>query len=422
MTLFRHNIHGHLRTLGVLACLLAGSALGLRAQEIHVSPDGPVRTLTEALEMATPGTRIVVGTGVYREPPLFVQVPVEIVGIGDPVLDGENQREIMTVRADGVHISGLTFRGSGVSNLSDNAALRFDRVRGGRVENSTFLDNFFGIYIAESAGIEVVGNRLASNATREATSGNGVHLWRADSVLVIGNTITGHRDGVYLEFSSSVTVEDNLAENNLRYGLHFMFSNDCRYAANTFRRNAAGVAVMYSRRVEMVRNTIEHNWGAASYGLLLKDITDSEIRDNRFTRNSVALMIEGSDRMTISGNEFALNGWAVRIMSNSIGNTFEGNDFLENTFDVATNSRRNPNTFIGNYWSRYDGYDLTGDGRGDVAFRPVRLFALIAERHPSALILLRSFFVDLLDLAERVLPALTPETLVDDRPSMRRLT
>jgi nitrous oxidase accessory protein NosD len=35
-------------------------------------------------------------------------------------------------------------------------------------------------------------------------------------------------------------------------------------------------------------------------------------------------------------------------------------------------------------------------------------------------VLLRSAFVTLLDAAERMLPALTPETLVDASPSMRR--
>jgi nitrous oxidase accessory protein len=41
------------------------------------------------------------------------------------------------------------------------------------------------------------------------------------------------------------------------------------------------------------------------------------------------------------------------------------------------------------------------------------------EQNEPALILLRSSFIDLLDLAERILPVLTPETLVDHHPLMR---
>jgi len=42
------------------------------------------------------------------------------------------------------------------------------------------------------------------------------------------------------------------------------------------------------------------------------------------------------------------------------------------------------------------------------------------QQHEPALILLHSFFIDLLDLAERVIPAFTDETLMDRRPLMRR--
>ena len=51
--------------------------------------------------------------------------------------------------------------------------------------------------------------------------------------------------------------------------------------------------------------------------------------------------------------------------------------------------------------------------------RPVRLFSLLVERWDAALVLQRSFFVGLLDAAERVLPSLTPERLQDVRPAMR---
>jgi nitrous oxidase accessory protein len=51
----------------------------------------------------------------------------------------------------------------------------------------------------------------------------------------------------------------------------------------------------------------------------------------------------------------------------------------------------------------------------------VRLFSVIVERTPAAMILLRTLFVDLLDLAERVMPVLTPTNLVDDSPRIREI-
>ena len=95
--------------------------------------------------------------------------------------------------------------------------------------------------------------------------------------------------------------------------------------------------------------------------------------------------------------------------------------FLGNSFDVATNSRETTTSFAGNYWDDYEGYDLDRDGTGDVPHHPVKLFSLLIAQNEPMLITLRSPFVTLLDLAERALPSITPETLVDASPSMRRL-
>ena len=53
-------------------------------------------------------------------------------------------------------------------------------------------------------------------------------------------------------------------------------------------------------------------------------------------------------------------------------------------------------------------------------FRPVRLFSLFVANNPPSVVLMRSAFVDVLDAAERALPVLTPQTLVDASPLMER--
>jgi nitrous oxidase accessory protein len=169
----------------------------------------------------------------------------------------------------------------------------------------------------------------------------------------------------------------------------------------------------------MRENLFEDNWGAAAYGLLLKDIADSDIWGNRFRRNTTGIFAEGANRVSVTRNRFERNGWALRIMANSMGVVFAQNTFVANTFEVTTNGTRSFNAFLENYWSEYRGYDLGRDGIGDVPHRPVKLFALLVERYPPALILLRSPFLELLDLAERVLPILTPRVLADHRPLMR---
>ncbi|MEX0685546.1 MAG: nitrous oxide reductase family maturation protein NosD [Balneolales bacterium] len=389
------------------------------AQPIFVGPDQELTSLKMAIEQASDGDTIIVKGGTYRESPLFIDKDIVLLGYDQPEIDGESKHQILFVKTDHVVINGFLFSNAGLSHTSDNAAIRLDGVKGGEIRNNTLNNNFFGIYLARTEGVQIIDNTIRSNAQRESTSANGIHLWNSKEILVSNNQVIGHRDGIYLENVDNSEVTNNFTEGNLRYGLHFMFSNDCLYLENTFSKNGAGVAVMYSDRVLMGNNRFVNNWGSSSYGLLLKDINESKIYNNHFENNTTAIRMEGTNRTVIKNNRFIRNGSAVRIMANSINNRIEQNNFIDNSFDVSTNSRRTNSSFRQNYWSSYTGYDLTGDGFGDVPFHPVRLFSLLIERNENAMILMRSLFVDILDIAERVFPVLTPEALVDEQPRMR---
>jgi nitrous oxidase accessory protein len=143
------------------------------------------------------------------------------------------------------------------------------------------------------------------------------------------------------------------------------------------------------------------------------------VTGNRFSNNSTGLFLEGSSHLVVRDNDFIQNGWAARVLADAVDNHFEGNAFTGNAFDVTTNSRSANSTFNANWWDGYRGYDLNRDGAGDVPFYPVRLFSMVVEQHPDALVLLRSPLVGILDAAERVLPVLTPAALVDRHPLMR---
>lgn len=387
---------------------------------VEVSPAGPVRSVREALGRVTPGGRVLVRAGVYREPTIEITRPVTLEGEPGAVLDGDDRRQILEVRADDVTIRGLTFRRVGYSEIEDKAAIRITESSRCVIARNTVEDGFFGIYLARVDGCHVTDNVLTSRRATEANSGNGIHLWTSRNVTVSRNRVSGYRDGIYFEFVRASTASDNESAGNIRYGLHFMYSDTCRYLRNGFRRNGSGVAVMYAHAVEMTENRFEDNWGAAAYGLLLKEIADPVLKRNVFRRNTVALFSDGSTRPVVDGNTFADNGWAVQLQANTQDAVFTRNDFTGNTFDVATNARESASTrFAGNWWDDYRGYDLDRDGVGDVPHRPVRLFSLVVASHDAAVVLLRSFFVDLLDGAERVFPALTPATLVDPAPAMR---
>jgi nitrous oxidase accessory protein len=399
--------------------MLAAVVLLALQQQLVVSPAGPYRLVQDALREAPAGATITVRAGTYREPTIRVERPVTIVGEPGAVLDGEGMRELLVIAAPDVTVRGLTFRNTGSSYREDRAALRVVEARNCRIEDNRFEHTFFGVYLQGAIGCEVNRNVVQGRIGGEGGTGNGIHAWSASQLTLRGNIISGHRDGIYLEFSRHAAVLDNRSTGNRRYGLHFMYSDSSAYTRNVFRANGTGVAVMFSSMVQMTDNEFSGNRGSSAYGLLLKEISRSRLVGNRFEDNTTALVADGASGLDVRNNRFLRNGRAVRLLASTLGGHFTGNSFAGNSFDVVVNSRGVTTDFRRNWWDGYRGWDLDGDGVGDVAHHPVRLFSLLVERSEPVMLLQRSLFVRLVDAAERAVPALTPRTVRDDEPLMR---
>lgn len=378
--------------------------------------------LSQALAAAQNGDEIRLQPGNYSEGPLLIAKSIKLIGLAQPVLDGKMQGTLLRVTAPDVVIQGLTLRNPGFSHTKDHAAIRLEAPRA-RIENNRVENAHFGIYLSAADQSVIRGNRVQGRAEKESNSANAIHVWKSYGVLLEDNQVSGHRDGFYFEFVKNSLIQRNTSSRNLRYGLHFMFSDGNRYEENTFDHNGSGVAVMYTRDITMRKNRFLNNWGPSAYGVLLKDISNSEISENLFRGNTIGLHMEGSNRLKVHHNLIQNNGWAARVQANSNDNRFEKNTFSGNAFDIATNGSDNSHTgndFNGNYWDKYTGYDLNKDQIGDVPYHPVSIFSRLVERVPPSLVLLRSFLVQVMDLAERVAPVLTPKTLIDEKPQMRR--
>jgi nitrous oxidase accessory protein len=391
------------------------------AGDLHVGSGKPYTSIRAAISAAAAGDTITIHPGTYQEGNLVVNKPLTLQGTGRPVLDGVGKHEVLTITATDVVVSGLNVRHSGKASLEDLAGIKISGARRVTIHDNEITDCHFAIYLSKSVDCTVSHNNVTGTPRGEQDTGNGIHLWSCERVAVSGNSVRNHRDGIYLEFATESKIERNLVEDNLRYGLHYMFSHQSVYSHNTFRRNGAGVAVMYSRKVEMTSNRFARNWGSSSYGLLLKDMTDGSITGNDFDSNSIGIAMHGSNRMTVGRNRFANNGCAIQIQGSSSDNIYQENNFSGNSFDVAADGDLDNNRFEKNYWQKYEGYDLRRNGTGDVPFHPVSLYAVVVSRVPPAMLLLRSPIVHLLDQAEKAFPSITPERVIDPSPSMRPL-
>lgn len=407
------------RLTTIICVYLLFVASDVQARILEVGSGKTYAQIRAALAASRSGDEIIVYPGNYREGHLVIDKAVRLTGIHFPVLDGNHAGEILTIASPDVTVSGFKLIHSGTSSVKDYAGIRILRVRNVVISGNVLYDTFFGIYGEYATSCRIENNQLTGISKTEQQSGNGIHCWKCDSMQIIGNQVTGHRDGIYFEFVTHSIIWRNYSFQNLRYGLHFMFSNTDTYAINRFDNNGAGVAVMFSSEVRMFGNSFRKNWGDAAYGILLKEISDSEIQGNYFEQNTSGIYMEGASRIHMTRNSFRDNGWGLKIQASCMDIVLEQNNFLNNTFDVGTNGSLVLNTFRNNYWDKYTGYDLNRDQTGDVPYRPVSLYSMIAEKNPPVMMLFQSLIASLMDQTEKVLPSITPESLKDESPHMK---
>lgn len=403
--------------LRIAILLLLGTTQSIAAT-IQVFPF--INSLHKAIDEARDNDTLFIHQGLYNEHDIIIDKKITLKGIGYPVIDGANKYQLFIVTSDSVTIEYLRIQNTGRSSISDIAGVKLQNVSHVVVRNNLLLYDTYGVYLQHCSDCEIFNNIIFSKSEDELNSGNGIHAWKSERLNIRNNKISGHRDGIYFEFVATSIISGNISVKNIRYGLHFMFSGDDTYIGNQFIDNGAGVAVMYSNHVTMKDNSFSHNWGAAAYGILLKEISDGIIQGNIFSKNTVGIYMEGTNRIIVQRNEFIENGWAMKIQASCNANTIELNNFLSNSFDVATNGTMMLNKFSRNYWDKYDGYDLDKDRVGDVPYYPVSIYTVITERVPIAMMLYRSFITDIMDQVEKVIPSIIPDQLKDDQPMIKK--
>jgi len=389
------------------------------ALKYDVCFDCKIQTIKSAIKRAKSGDEIFIHKGTYLESDIEIDKSLKITGEKGSIIDGKNIGTIIAVKADNVEISNLTLKNVGYEHIKDYAAILVHKSNHFVIKNVTMEKVLTGIKIEKSKNGIIANNIIFSGNQSEIIIASGISVWHSSDLKIKNNTVYGMRDGIYFEFVKDSTIENNTAYKNYRYGLHFMFSNNNSYINNDFFENGAGVAVMFSKYIIMKKNKFRNNWGSASYGLLLKEIYDADITENKFFKNTVAIYVEGSTRVNYFKNQFHENGWAIKVAGACYKNIVKKNNFIGNSFDVSYHSNINDNEFSNNYWSSYTGYDLNKDAIGDVPYRPVKLFSFLVARYPESIILHRSLFIDLINFSEKVSPIFTPDNIIDKNPAMR---
>ena len=297
------------------------------AGPILVEPASAVPSLTAALRLAKPGDAVLVLPGNFGEPRIVVAVPVTILGRGKSRPSTARERhEILTITADRVTHSAVS-----ACATSGTAAPRTGRRSGWRAcaaapsSGDRIIEACFGIYAAQVP--QTVSSPTTSSrvvARLRPPRATPIHLFQSDGFTVARDRIHGHRDGVCLEFSPRARIFDDESAANLRYGLQFhVLLTPATIAAADSAGNGAGVAVMYSRAITMIGGPLRGRLGAGSLRSAAEgDQGPAGWSGNVLSGNSTGICAEGSDRIVIAGSRFLGNGWAVRLMADATDDGF----------------------------------------------------------------------------------------------------
>ncbi|PVA11686.1 nitrous oxide reductase family maturation protein NosD [Pelagivirga sediminicola] len=392
-------------------------ALPLWAAEIDVAP-GP-GSLANAIAGASPGDVLTLRPG-RHEGAVIIDRPLTVTGSHEAIIDGMSNGTAVTIDAADVTLRGLTVTGSGMSNKDLDAGIKIlKKADRAIVEDNRVLGNLHGIDVHGGHDAQVRGNIIEGTRNpRMNDRGNGIYVWNSPGTLVEGNSVRWGRDGIFSNASRTGTYRDNLFR-DLRFAVHYMYTNNSEVSGNVSIGNHLGYAIMFSNQV-IVKDNL--SLSDISHGVMLNYANNADVSGN--------LVRGGADRCTfiynahknlIVGNRFEGCNIGIHFTAGSERNVLTGNAFIANRTQVKYVGTRDIEWSFegrGNYWSDHPGFDLGGDGIADSVFRPNDLMDHILWSQPAAALLTGAPAVQLIRWAQSSFPATLPGGVVDSFPLM----
>lgn len=414
--------------LGMSASRAVGAAL-LAAAGLALPSAAPAATLeiaagadlAAAIASAAAGDLLRLAPGSYAGG-IVIDKPLTLEGPPDrsAIIAGTRQGRTVWVTAADVSLRNLTVTRSGLSLSDMDAGIFLDReAHRALVERNDVLDNLVGVHVWGPADATVRGNRIVGNKElRVAERGNGVTLWNTPGTRVLDNDISAGRDGIFVNTSKLNTFSGNRFH-DLRYAVHYMYTNDSEISGNVSTGTDIAYAIMYSHRL-VVRDNVALD--SHEQGLMLNYANHSTIANNTVDRAGKCVFIYNANRNTFLDNRFSNCDIGVHFTAGSEGNRISGNAFINNRNQVKYVGTRTLDWSVdgrGNYWSDNTAFDLDGDGIADTAYRPNDVVDQLLWRAPAARILLNSPSISIVRWAQSQFPAILPGGVIDSAPLMQ---
>ena len=427
----------------ILACPVSAATIRKAADGLPLQP---------VLDRASPGDVIVLQG--EHQGPVTIGKTLTLEGEPGALIMGNGKGSVITVKAPQSIVRGLEIRGSG-KDLSgmDSGIFVAQTATGARVEKNAIIGNLVGIYLHGARDSWALGNRIIGlREGRISEAGDGISVWNAPGARVVDNDVSYGRDGIFSKTSKRNVFSGNRFR-QLRFAVHYMYTNDSEISDNVSTGNAVGYAIMYSNRLKIEGNRSD---GDRDHGLLLNYANNSRITGNivvgrlqpadrwlkaRSSEYGVpkaedenqtvdegrrlgpekCVFIYNANKNRLRNNVFEGCAIGIHFTAGSEGNLISGNSFISNRNQVKYVGTRHldwSSEGRGNYWSDNPAFDLNGDGVGDSPYRPNDLIDKVLWTSPQAKLLTTSPAVQVIRWAQAQFPAILPGGVVDSHPLM----
>ncbi len=405
------------RLMVAVAFIVTAAMLSPFVQAREYAVDADLQT---AIDNAEEGDILLLNAKKYSGP-LTISTSLTLKGIDNPKLTGDGTGSVITVTAPNTVIRGMTITGSGLSLETQDSGVFLDKTATGSVvERNHVVNNLIGVYVSGAKNALVSENRITGRKDlRSNERGNGVQIWNAPGAIIEKNEISFGRDGIFVT-TSKMNIFRNNRMSNLRFAIHYMYTNKSKIIGNYSYGNHIGYALMSSTDLIVTDNVsigdrdrallfnfsnrvlVKHNVvkGGTEKCIFIYNSNKNRFEENLLSDCEIGVhFTAGSERNILTRNAFVNNRTQVKYV---------GTRWLEWSSDG-----------VGNYWSDHTAFDLDQNNVADSVYRPNDVTDRIIWQYPSARLLINSPAVQILKYAQSAFPALHPGGVVDSAPLMQ---
>jgi len=377
-------------------------------------------SLEKAVQSAVDGDVLTLKAGVYKGP-LVIDKSINIIGETGAVIEGDGESSVITVLAPDVTVKNVEITGSGISLADQDSGIFLDKTATNAiVENNRLVDNLIGIYVSGAKDSRVITNRITGRRDlRMNERGNGIQIWNAPGTVIENNDIEYGRDGIFVTTSSKNIFRGNTLK-NLRFAIHYMYTNRSTVSDNVSIGNHIGYALMSSTHLIVENNLSEQD---RDRGFLFNYANRVKMSENVVRGGpEKCIFIYNSNKNSFTGNLLSDCLIGIHFTAGSERNVISNNAFIRNQTQVkyvGTRWLEWSKDGVGNFWSDHVAFDLDKNGVADSVYRPNDLTDQVIWKYPSARLLMNSPAVQVLKYAQSNFPALHPGGVVDSAPLMQ---